>query len=263
MEEQRDDRGVDGPAGLSRVCALGGRGRCGADGGSGEHIGAFFGGEAPVLAAETASVGDEPEEAFGSLANGPVGGPVPESRVSRCTAVRNIAAVAGPLTDSPRTKTEHKNARGARVFPSPHPSGPETETQPRPPRSRIDRWSPRVYRAAWKRSRRGARLSAPPPRSVPSFRVNSLLEAKVAFIAHLLDGDHESGFSQSAERLQRHGFFAESRRRASAVARVRATGLAMNRDEARSSACSGSPRIRWSSRAASTLAASPPASAFS
>ena len=28
----------------------------------------------------------------------------------------------------------------------------------------------------------------------------------VAFAAHLLDGDHESVFSQSAERLQRHGF---------------------------------------------------------
>ena len=39
---------------------------------------------------------DDAAEAFGSLANGPVGGPVPESRVARCTAVRNIAAVAGP-----------------------------------------------------------------------------------------------------------------------------------------------------------------------
>ena len=230
----------------------------------GEHIGAFFGGEAPVLAAETASVGGRSGGSLRELGERSRGRP--GTRVAGLALHRGEEHRGGRRTIDGLATNENGAQERPRSTSVSEPASQRTGNGNATASAEVEDRTGGARESIEPRGRgrgEGARLSAPPPRSVPSFRVNSLLEAKVAFIAHLLDGDHESGFSQSAERLQRHGFSPSPGGEPRPSRRVRATGLAMNRDEARSSACSGSPRIRWSSRAASTLAASPPASAFS
>lgn len=97
VDEQRDDRGIDGPAALSRVYALEGCGRCSAVGGKVASIVARSSAVRPrSWPRRPGASEDDAAEDFGSLANGPMGGPVRESRAAPCTAARIIAAVAGP-----------------------------------------------------------------------------------------------------------------------------------------------------------------------
>ena len=112
VEEQRDDRGVDGPLRGSAVSArweaAAGAARMEA---GGEHIGAFFGGEAPVLAAETASVG------------GRSGGSLRE--LGERSRGRPGTRVAGrAVAPSPRDRPGHEQRRGAFVCLLGLPSNP-------------------------------------------------------------------------------------------------------------------------------------------